>query len=69
MNEFITCLHEGVQLMKPGGKARLVCPPETALGKDGSWVVPTNSTLVYEVELVEVVRPAADNPPAKPENK
>lgn len=55
VNEFVKCLHEGVQLMKPGGRARLVCPPETALGKDGSWVVPTNSTLVYDVELVEVV--------------
>ena len=61
VSEYIPCLNEGVRLMKPGGKARLVCPPETALGKDGSWVVPTNSTLVYEVELVEVVGKSSDD--------
>jgi len=61
VSEYIQCLNEGVRLMKPGGKARLVCPPETALGKDGSWVVPANSTLVYEVELVKVVRAGSDD--------
>lgn len=56
VNQFIKCLNEGVQLMKPGGRARIVCPPETALGKEGSGLVPPNATLVYDAELVEVVK-------------
>jgi FKBP-type peptidyl-prolyl cis-trans isomerase FkpA len=54
LSHYIKCLVEGVQLMKPGGKARLVCPPETALGKEAFGLVPPNATLVYEVELLEV---------------
>lgn len=69
VNEYIKCLNEGVQLMKPGGRARLVCPPETALGKDGSWVVPANATLVYEVELVEVVRNSSVDKATESEQK
>jgi len=54
LNHYIKCLTEGVQLMKPGGKAKLVCPPETALGQKSFGLVPPNATLVYEVELLEV---------------
>jgi len=41
--------------MKPGGKARLVCPPEIALGKEGSGIIPPNATLVFVVELFEIL--------------
>lgn len=54
LNEFLKCLTEGVQLMKPGGKARLVCPSETGFGKEGSGIIPPNATLIFEVELIEV---------------
>lgn len=54
LNEFLKCLTEGVQLMKPGGKARLVCPSEIGFGKEGSGIIPPNATLVFEVELIEV---------------
>jgi len=54
LNEFLKCLTEGVQMMKPGGEARLVCPPETGFGKDGSGIIPPNATLVFDVELLEV---------------
>lgn len=56
LNEVVACLTEGVQMMKPGGKARLVCPPEIAYGKDGSGIIPANATLVYEVELLGVTK-------------
>jgi FKBP-type peptidyl-prolyl cis-trans isomerase FkpA len=69
LNEYVICLREGVQLMKPGGKARLVCPSETALGKDGSWVVPANATLIYEVELIEVVGKGSSGKASQPEQK
>lgn len=52
----VKCWTEGIQMMKPGGKARLVCPPETAFGKAGSGIIPANATLVYEIELLEVMK-------------
>lgn len=56
LNGVIKCWTEGVQMMKPGGKARLVCPPEIAYGKAGSGTIPANATLVFEIELLEVVK-------------
>lgn len=56
VNEFMKCLSEGLQLMKPSGKARLICPPELALGKEGNGVIPPDATLVFDVEVVEVVK-------------
>jgi peptidylprolyl isomerase len=46
---------EGVSTMKPGGKRYLVIPPELALGEAGGGRVPPNSTLIMEVELLEVL--------------
>jgi FKBP-type peptidyl-prolyl cis-trans isomerase FkpA len=54
LSEFMKCLSEGIQLMKPGGKARLICPPEIALGKEGSDIIPPNATLIFDLELLEI---------------
>ena len=57
LNRVIPCWTEGVQLMKPGGKARLTCPPAIAYGERGAaGVIPPNATLNFEIELVSVRR-------------
>lgn len=47
---------EGVAGMREGGERRLVVPPELAYGSQGAGgVIPPDSPLVFEVELVEVL--------------
>ena len=51
----IKCWTQGVQRMKVGGKAELVCPPELAYGTRGAGsVIPPNATLRFEIELLAI---------------
>jgi FKBP-type peptidyl-prolyl cis-trans isomerase FkpA len=54
LNGVIPCWTEGVQKMKVGGKAKLVCPSDTAYGDQGSGPIPGGATLVFEVELLAI---------------
>lgn len=55
LNRVIPCWTEGVQKMKPGGKARLTCPAAIAYGERGAGnVIPPNATLHFEIELLAV---------------
>lgn len=57
LNRVIPCWTEGVQAMKVGGKAKLVCPPNLAYGSRGvAGTIPADSTLVFEIELLEIVK-------------
>jgi len=76
LNRVIPGWSEGLQLMKEGGKAKLYLPPGIAYGDNGSGgVIGPNAVLIFEVELVSVVKPdqndsgnAADNSAAPPDN-
>lgn len=68
LNAVISCWTEGVQKMKPGGKARLVCPPNLAYGDNGAGdLILPGATLDFQVELLEVnPKAAAAAAPASP---
>jgi FKBP-type peptidyl-prolyl cis-trans isomerase FkpA len=57
LNGVIKCWTEGVQMMKVGGKARLVCPSDIAYGDQGRPPqIKPGATLVFDVELLEIVK-------------
>lgn len=55
LNQVVPCWTLGVQKMKVGGKARLVCPSELAYGDRGAPPdIPGGAALSFEIELIAI---------------
>ena len=46
---------EGIGMLKVGGKAKLIIPPNLAYGDRAIGPIPANSILMFEVELVDII--------------
>ena len=57
LDQVIKCWTEALQLMKVGGKAKVVCPSDIAYGPGGRPpVIPGNAVLNFDIELLEIVK-------------
>jgi len=56
VNGVIPGWSEGVQLMSVGSTYRFVIPSELAYGANGNQSIPPNATLIFKVELLDIVK-------------
>ena len=56
LTDVIPCWTKAVQQLKPGARATVVCPPDTAYGNRPMGPIAPNSALVFDIELIEIVK-------------
>lgn len=54
LTDVIPCWTKSVQQMKPGARAKVVCPADTAYGNRPVGQIPANSALVFDIELLDM---------------
>ena len=59
LNQVIPGWTEGLQLMPVGSKFEFVIPPQLAYGSQANPSIPADSTLIFQVELLSIQKPAA----------
>ena len=57
LNRVIKGWTEGVQLMNVGSKFKFAIPSELAYGDRATGSIPAHSTLIFEVELLDIEQP------------
>ncbi len=62
LDGLIPGMTEGVSTMRTGGDRRIRIPPDLAYGtREIPGAIPANSTLIFEIELIEFVAPAEES--------
>ena len=54
LTDVVPCWTKALQQMKPGARAKVVCPADTAYGNRPVGPIPANSVLVFDIETIEV---------------
>ena len=54
IGQVITGFDTGIVGMRVGGTRRIVVPPNLAYGSQGTGIIPPNSAIIFEVELLDV---------------
>lgn len=53
LNQLIPAWIEAIPMMKKGGKMEIVVPPKLGYGDRDAGKIPANSTLIFEIELLD----------------